>query len=536
MGLPSLAVACALLPLFSQGKPVDPRYRLQYGAGSAEVQLADARWLTHDAELLLAGPAGRKALIREARHKEETRSQAARLMMLGSADRKFLPILLERYGDGQRYLDHAVAAKAVVLYPQAAWPILQAMARQGVPGAFPAIRNYAELGDPELRKLAHHPSATVRANAILNVEDVETMKLGVEDPSEAVQRSAVERLMSAPDFDTKPLLHHPRAPIRAFAAEFTAPWTNKDFPEWIRLAADPSPRVRKWAVLQLAPLGTKWGNGPWTTDGIAAVRNAIQNGPPEVTAHAVMAARSWVNVWPEIGTRWTPAQIRQARAIFRLPAFRNALYRATLVEGNSGADLETLGVQLAPAFEALALSGDPRTLKVFRKNIGKVPWNRVEWIKALEYLPGKPTVDYLFDLIDLAARRPAPPDNSGNDYEADQVFGFAAQSLSRLGARDYSRAVAHLNDPHLHPAFRAGLAQAIGSVDSPTVFRALVRLIQDATLPDSFREAATNGLTRSRRPETNAFLERWSREAPTESLRLAAENTLRERNRPRDPD
>lgn len=527
MGFPPLTIACTLIALSSQGKPIAPQYRLQFPARAAEATFADPKLLTQNAELLLAGAAGERALIKEARSKAPLRAQAARLMMLGSAEGKYLPILLEELGEDSP--SRAVADKAITLYPKAAWPILQRLAQQGHPGAFAAIRNYATLGEPELIQLARHTSPTVRAEAILNVEDKATLLAAVEDHAERVQRNAVSRLMNGGEVDTKPLLHHRNPHIRALAAEFTSPWTDKDFPDWIRLASDPSPQVRRWAVLQLAPLGVEWGHGPWTTAGIDAVGRAMKEGPETVRAHAVLAARSWILDWPEIHTRWTPDQIRRARAIFRFPEFRNAVYTQARHERQWSGSVDILGIQAAPAFEALALSGDRRTLAVSRRGIGREPWNRIEWIKALRYLPGPRTVDYLFDLIDLTTRRPAPPENNMQDYEADQVFGFSAEVLRALGVHNYSRVIAHIDNPRLAPAFRSSLAQSFGYADSLPLFQSVERLIQNESLPALARTQAINGLRGSPRPEADSLLTKLARESTVETIRLTAQNTLRER-------
>ncbi|MGV3616450.1 MAG: hypothetical protein ACO1SV_14060 [Fimbriimonas sp.] len=524
MGFSALPLGLALLTASGQGAAKDPRFRLSYGSGSAENQPADAKLLTRNAEYLLAR--NDAALIREANSPDPLRSQAARLIMLGAGESRFFPILLDRVG-GTRPLDNAIAHKTIVLYPAASWPILQRRARQGVPGAFTAIGNYATLGEPELRALARDPSPKVRAEAVRNVRDLATLRRAVNDSAPGVQRAAVGRLMREGEFHSRALLRDGRPRVRALAAEFSPTWTRRDFSLWVSLAADPSPEVRKWAVLQLAPLGLNWGHGRWTSSGIEAVGRAIERDRADVRRHAVLAARSWLLEWPKIGTLWTPAQIGRARAIFRHPNFRNAVYAQALAETRNQGVSDPFGVHVAPAYEALALSGDPRTLDVFRRGIGQAPWERREWIAALIHVPGPRVEAYLFDLVDFAARRPDPGPQEPSDFYADAVFGSVSDVLLLRGTRNYARVIAHLDDRRLPSAFRAGIARGFARVDSKPVFDAIRRLIVDASVPESTRVNVTYALVSSPRPEARTFLEGWAKSAPTEPLRQAARDALR---------
>lgn len=492
-----------------------------YPDGAAEMAPADSRLLFQDAQLLLKGKAGFAALVREAESKDPAHSQAARITLLGSTDPAALPILLDRIG--RVTLDGYVAIKAIRVHPEAAWPILVRMAEGRNTGALQGINLYVDRAPAEFERLSNNAWATVRAGAIGYISEPKRLEAALSDPSVEVRRAAVRRVISAVPQDEAKYLRDPRAEIRALFAELTSSrWSTRDFPIWVKLANDPSPEVRRWAMLMLAPIGLEWGNGPWTSSAIAAVNRGIHDPDPRIRENAVLAARSWLLEWPKIGNRWTHGQIEAARRVFRTSTFREAAYRAIPWEyGDENARIR-MHIQVAPAYLALAISGDPRTFALFKARILKEPFARANWIQALRYVPGRPTEDLLYALIDHAMHPAAVASNQSNDFESGQILGSSLIALHGIGAHPYSRLSRYLADRSIQPVWRMALVGAMVPVADAKLLASIGSFLADTSLPVWVRMQVVYDLVYCPAPGTKALMDKVAEQDPSPEVRKAA--------------
>jgi hypothetical protein len=331
--------------------------------GAAERVFVPSDLLFRDAGRLLRGDQGVRELVAQTDRRDPEVSRAALLTLLRSGDPQFLPLVLTHLDSPDSRIS-PIVAKAVEMYPERAWPLLLAHARAGSVGAIDQIDRYAQ-GKAELARLTYAKPPRVRAAALARIWNPERSRQLLDDPSPEVVRAAVRSLIFNADLgDTgrRQLLDDRRERVRALAAEHAPRWTQDDFAQWARLARhDPSPRVRRWAMLHLTPLGLEWGKGPWVPEGIEAVRRGIVDGPPAVRATAVIAARGWMLEWDQIDKRWSPADVEAAQRVFRLPQFQQALRAAVKREDPQTSTDFAYDVLMAPARRALEIAGAPRS-------------------------------------------------------------------------------------------------------------------------------------------------------------------------------
>lgn len=489
---------------------VDSRYEIRRESVSAEPIFSDSGQLMRAAELLQKGKSGVAQLRREAQGKDAERAQVARIVLLGSGDPSVVPLLLSGLGS-KRTGEISVALKTIQVYPAESWPVLVSMSERGNPFAIQSLTTYVKLGQPKLLELTHSPRAEVRATALIYVNrNLPLMKEALSDPSEAVRRQAVQRILMDDAADQNVFLTDPRLEVRVLFAELFQRWSQQDTALWVKLANDPSPRVRKWAMLHLSRIGLSWGHGSWTSDAINAVEHGILHGPPEVRETAILAARGWMLQWDKVPTIWSPDQIAHAREVFRLPAFRDAIYRQAVHDEGLGDVENILDIQVPSAYRALAISGDPRTVALFRKKISERPDVRRHWIAFLAYVPGPATTDLLFDLIEQALRRPHPPALVTDSYEVDQIVGWATGTLRQLGVHDFRRATDLLKSNKISWVYQFSLATCLARTGDATVTSWLARLADNTAATEAMRMRAASTLAESPNPAVPGILKRLS--------------------------
>jgi hypothetical protein len=498
--------------MLTSGQP-EPSYRVYMGMLSAEPYPADTRALSEAATLLTTGKTG--SLISWARGKDWKRSQAARLVLLGSGDLACLPLLIE--GIHPTGTNSFVAFKAVQLHPKEAWPILVRLAEKGNPGAHAAIQCYTERGEPELLRLSKHPNPLARAEALKYVDSRQRLIEALDDPSLAVRRQAVQRLVYIRDFDYKPYLSERQPKVRELFAELVLRWEDHDLTPWLALTSDRSIPMRKWALLHMSIVGLAWGKDSQIPEAIQAVHDALAHGPPELYQYAAMAARGWLVEWYRIREVWTPKHISAAKAVFKLPKFRDAAYYQAVSEGpaNGTANVGALGINMRPALHALILSQDRRALPMARKLIDKKPAYHKYWITALSNLRGPTTVDYLFSLIE----------NTADNYAATEVFESTVWALKQMGVENWSRALACLNSSKVSSTLRVSLGYILMTqVGIDAMVESVQKLASSKSITAPQRNHLLFGMQYCPHPSIGDYLERAAHNEPDPGYRkLVAE-------------
>lgn len=309
--------------------------------------------------LLLKGAEGEAELRKRVVQSSGDIRKAACIALVYSGDSKHVRLLLSLLRDKDLWM-RAVSAETVSLYPKESWPILNQMANEGCGPAVGQISRYTNLRKPVLHRLTKSQFAEVRMWAITCLNSPDAYRKGLHDPDWNVCRAAVQGAMWSPGIDRMELYKHKLGRVRAFAAEFTQRWTEKNISFWSEMAKDPNPYVRYWAMYQIAPIAMYWCKTDARLSAIAAVQQGIADGPSMVREAATHAVRCWLLGWNWALKNWTREEIAAARSVLSMQKLRNELYGQALREARYNQVAWRYDVQKVIAMKALALSGDPR--------------------------------------------------------------------------------------------------------------------------------------------------------------------------------
>lgn len=487
--------------------------------------LVDSRQLFRAAELYSQGPIGRAELIREAGSRDPQQSAAAKLAMVNSGDRAFLPLLLKPiHGYDQNY--DVFAVRAVALYPRECWPILTQMARAGSAGATWAISQYIELGPPELQALWRTRNPRIQANVLSCSSQNTALATGALDSKfPIVVRAAVQALRFNRPTEPSIYLTDHRVLVREAAAELADRWSDASprmMALWITLSRDRSPVVRRFALLHLGPIGLSWANGPWRSRAIQIVDEAMGSQDPSIRHSAVLAARCWMVEWQNIHKLWDPETIARAEQVFRNSVFRDAAYWE--IERNFGPNAyDSMGLQIAGPYTALAIAHDPRTISLFRSKALDKPIDHLEWIESLQYFPSPQSQRLLIEVIRRALLSATVRHAAPDDEDASPA---AVTSLIRQGA-DLRPILALLRSTAYSADAKYCVAVSIARANGAGFTPDLCRFAQDRSWRRESRMNLMYSMVENKDPRVGAMLADVAATDPDKFVRKVATDALK---------
>lgn len=276
---------------------------------------------------------------------------------------KFLPPLIRLVANPDSVL-FFIGQKAVELHPDYAFTVLPGMVEEGSSMAAFELTRFGDEGRKALKALTRSKSAKARIAALTYYTDIPTQFEALDDTDTGVIRQAVMNLLYQSDVDppvTDRLLQDPRPKVRVAAATLAQRWSSQNWPLWIKLGSDTLPYVRGMAMLHMTSLGLSQGQGPWVSDGIAAVGRGLNDKSPAVRKTAVMAVRGWMLEWEKIPTRWNAAQVARAKDIIASDAFYLPISKLAKLPESSFGSVDVEGIQMARAAQALTISKELRS-------------------------------------------------------------------------------------------------------------------------------------------------------------------------------
>lgn len=490
---------------------------------------ADAKLVLRYGNLLMEGPAGVREVQRVIRSGKPAERRAAALTMLHERKVEHQSFLLEFIDDKEI---EWIAEQAISIDSKRAWPILLKMARAGNETATRRLYGYEALRESAYLALKEHKSPGVRLAALHGLARPELFEKALSDPDWNVTRGAVRWLLGSREYSPK-LYFHEIDRVRVFAAEFTQRWSEADYVMWAKIARDPHPEVRYWAMYVLA---APWMAEPGRSAAIESVRLACVNGPPKVRTAAVHAIRCWMLGWvdphSDESRRWPEDVKAKVHQILSTKAVRDELHRQALEEAREY--INHMGTHPMLAAEAFARSSDSRagaTLeRILEMDAAPVFNERSKYVFAYEFVKSDDVARRLHNLIYKTVGKTPRSGNVGNDLQATYNLISAMTVLSRLGSDvDADRFVAIANNRRLNHTLREPFLQALGHIDNPKTLRALIAIAKSSGESLALRANAIHGLGNNPSRlalETLTELRASPDRSTTMSARIAEENWL----------
>lgn len=454
----------------------------------------------------------------------KTRRSAA-TEVLFSERHDALPIVLLLADETDEQL-RDIAFDAVTRYPLECWPILLQMARGGSAGAANLIGRYVNLRDKVATELADSPHAVIRAWSLNYMPDAVAEKR-LNDPSIEVCRVAIGKLSMASLERRDALLYDKRTRVRILAAEreFYG-HTEEDIAKWARVARDPDPTVRYWALHHFVSMGRSKTTSRDRLAAIAAVERNLSMGPAVVRRAATYAVRGWLLEWEATEKSWGAREINAVKRMLKTKALRDELYKQATTEKTSTSHGMVGNAAVAHAAESLAMSGDSRAANVLLELIRtKKQPDHYYLVKWFAHIPKKAAAKPLLTLVDVGIGK-RRLENVETSLQADNLLGHSLEALRpHMDRPIIDRLLKMMRDQSIMEHRRMTIMHALTLTRDARVGNEIAKLALDNGVENSVRFTAINKLADSGTPSARAVLKQL-RSDNNEDIRATAKWAL----------